>query len=156
MTDLPFRHRLDGRTATGFRDQSHRVGAGPHLLDLAYPAWPPLHRSQTRQELLCFGGLGGLPVRLCLDKGFQRREVAHINESLARAFPEERGHKEVRVLGVSRLIRIDSESIFGNRWSEIEKTECSGWYPKNIQPRHKHLSQRSSSMAGFNIFGEVL
>ena len=44
------------------------------------------HRSQTRQELLCFGGLGRLPVRLFLDKGFQRREVAHIIESLARAF----------------------------------------------------------------------
>ena len=45
------------------------------------------HRSQTRQELLCFGGLGRLPVRLFLDQGFQRREVAHIVESLARAFP---------------------------------------------------------------------
>lgn len=52
-----------------------------------------------------------------------------------------------------RLTRIDYKSVFGNRWSEIEETECSEWYPKNIEPQHEHVWQRSASMAGFNIFG---
>ena len=52
-----------------------------------------------------------------------------------------------------RLARCDYKSVFGNRWSEFEESECTRWFRKNIAPQHEHVWQRSSSMGGSNIFG---
>lgn len=55
-----------------------------------------------------------------------------------------------------RLVKIDDENILGRRWSEYEETELSEWYPQHVEAEHEHVWQRSTSSAGFNIFGRTL
>jgi hypothetical protein len=51
-----------------------------------------------------------------------------------------------------RLARNDYRG-FGRQWSEFEETECSKWYPENIERDHEHAWARSPSMQFRTIFG---
>lgn len=67
--------------------------------------------------------------------------------------------RQIHTCALCRLIRIDYKNIVGSRWSEVEETDCSRWYARNVDPSHTpddnnaHLWQRSPSMGGFNFHG---
>lgn len=56
---------------------------------------------------------------------------------------------------ICRSEKLDYKNVFGKRWTEFKDTESSAWYSRNIEPEHEHVWQRSTSMAGFDIFGNV-